>query len=186
MIQKLLKYRPFNKFNKIQKKAFKIKLLILDVDGVLTNGSVYMDSEGNEIKVFSVLDGIGMKMLRRTGVEIAIITGSFAQAIKHRMEFLGIKYVALGQERKINTFNDLKEQLNITNEQIAYVGDDIPDIAMLKLVGLPISVKNATPQIKQHASWITKNCGGNGAVREVCELIMKAQNTLQQQNAYYF
>lgn len=166
-------------------KAAKIKLLILDVDGVLNDGSVYMMHEGEEIKKFSALDGIGIKMLRRSGVEIAVITGSVSRAIKHRMSALGVKYIFLGAERKIPVFEQLKTQLGLNYEQIAYVGDDVPDLHILHQVGLPITVANAMPLVKTAALWTTQNMGGNGAVREVCELIMEAQNTLQKQYDFY-
>lgn len=185
-MNKLIRLIQFFKLNNIYKKAAQIKLLILDVDGVLSDGGVYMSDDGKELKKFSVLDGVGIKMLHRTGVEIAIITGSHAQAIQHRMQFLGIKHVFLGQERKMQTFNELKTKLNLKDKQIAYVGDDIPDIPLLKQVGLAITVANASSLVKKHAAWITKNSGASNVVREVCELIMRAQHTLQTQREYYF
>jgi len=170
----------------IEKKASKIKLLILDVDGVLTDGSIYYHADATHSKAFNVPDGLGMKMLMRSGVTIAIISGKSSLATKLRLEELGVKHIYLGHENKNAIFASLKSELKISNEAIACVGDDIPDVAILRQVGLGIAVKNATSQAKKAAAIITKNSGGKGAVREVCELIMKAQKTLKAEEARYF
>jgi 3-deoxy-D-manno-octulosonate 8-phosphate phosphatase (KDO 8-P phosphatase) len=170
---------------KISKKAKKIKLLILDVDGVLTDGSVFIDDDNKEIKAFNIYDGLGMKMLQRSGVEIAIISGGIATAVEHRALRLGIKYIFLGQERKLTTFLELKRKLNLDMEQIAYVGDDIPDFHIMKQVGLSCAVRNSVKEILKIADYITQKDGGLGAVREVCELIMYSQGTFKEQMECY-
>ncbi|ATW01688.1 3-deoxy-D-manno-octulosonate 8-phosphate phosphatase [Candidatus Legionella polyplacis] len=157
-------------------KAKKIKCLICDVDGVLTNGFFYIDNHGNEFKSFYVHDGIGIKLLIMAGIEVAIITISNSKIIDFRVRQLGIKYFFKGQTDKNHAFNKLKTILNLKNEEFAYIGDDIPDISVMKQVGLSISVSNATEQAKKNSIWQTKRAGGYGAVREVCELILNSQN----------
>lgn len=162
-----------------------IKLLILDVDGVLTDGTVYLTDDGIEIKSFNILDGIGIKMLLRSGVDIAIVTGSNSNAIKIRADRLGIKYVYLNQDNKFSAFNDLKNKLSLQNHEIAYMGDDLPDLYIMRQVGLSIAVANATQLVLDAAKIITKNKGGYGAVREICELILQEQGNFADQLEYF-
>lgn len=162
-----------------------IKLLILDVDGVLTSGTVYITDEGSEIKAFNILDGIGIKMLLRSGVDIAIITGSNSQAIMARAARLGIKHVYLNQENKFSAFNDLKNKLAVQNHEIAYMGDDFPDLYIMRHVGVSIAVANATKLVLDEAKIVTKNKGGFGAVREVCELILEVQGNFANQLEFF-
>ena len=162
--------------NKINQKAAKIKLLILDVDGVLTDGKIYISDSGIEYKGFYSKDGVGIKLLLKAGVEVAIISGRESVAVNHRMNGLGVKYIYQNQDDKIKAFDELKQDLNLKNEQIAYVGDDLPDLAAMLKSGLGIAVANAADTVKQQADWVTNTCGGMGAVREACELIMQAQN----------
>jgi len=170
----------------IQKKAEKIKLLILDVDGVLTDGTVFIDDDDKEMKAFNIHDGLGIRMLQRNGVEVAVISGGAASAIEHRAFRLGIKYIYLGKEKKTQVFLDLKQKLNLTDDQIAYVGDDIPDLPIMKQVGFAIAVSNAVAEVLAVADLVTKKAGGFGAVREVCNLIMSAQGTLKHAQQFYF
>jgi len=173
------------KTTEINKIIMNIKLLILDVDGVLTNGTVYLTDEGIEIKAFSILDGIGIKMLLRSGVDVGIITGSNSQAIKVRADRLGIKYIYLNQENKFSAFNDLKNKLSIQNHEIAYMGDDLPDLYLMHQVGLSIAVANATQLVLEDAKIVTKNKGGCGAVREICDLILQAQGNFANQLEFF-
>lgn len=160
-------------------KAAKIKLAIFDVDGVLTDGRLYFDPHGNEYKVFYVHDGLGFKLLKQSGVEVAIISSRNSSIVNLRMQNLGINHVYQGQEDKTKAFADLLVKLKLLPEQIAYVGDDLPDLPLIIRAGLGICVANAHALLKQHATWQTQAKGGKGAAREVCELIMEAQGTLQ-------
>ncbi len=165
----------------IFEKARQIRLVIFDVDGVLTDGSLFLGDDGQEYKAFYSRDGHGMKMLQASGVPIAIITGRSSDVVKHRVTDLGIEYVYQGQRDKLVGFEHLLQQLGIAPEAIAYVGDDVVDLPVMRRVGLAIAVQDAHPLVKQHAHWQTPSGGGRGAAREVCELIMEAQGTLQAQ-----
>lgn len=160
-------------------KAKHVKLLILDVDGVLTDGSIYINDNGVQELAFNIQDGLGIKLLQQTGVKVAIITGRSSNVVKVRAELLKIEHVYQGNVNKRLAFQELKEKLQLSNEQIAYVGDDLPDLPLLQQVGLSIAVANARDYIKQQTHWQTTAIGGKGAVREVCELIMRAQGTWQ-------
>ena len=163
----------------IIEKAAQIRLVIFDVDGVLTDGSLFLGDDGQEYKAFNSHDGHGMVMLQKTGVQIAIITGRTSDVVRIRMESLGISHVYQGFRDKLPAFEELKQKVGLGNEQIAYVGDDVVDLPAMSRVGLAIAVQNAHPFAKQHAHWITSKEGGRGAAREVCELLMEAQGTLQ-------
>jgi 3-deoxy-D-manno-octulosonate 8-phosphate phosphatase (KDO 8-P phosphatase) len=160
-------------------KAKQIRLAIFDVDGVMTAGALHYGSNGIESKYFHVHDGQGLKILKKSGVNIGIITTCKSDTVKRRMQDLGIEHVYQGQVDKLPAYNDIKQKLNLTDEQIAYVGDDLPDLAILSRVGLAITVKNAPKIMQQYTHWVTTKKGGKGAVREVCELIMQAQGTYQ-------
>lgn len=170
----------------ILQKAEKIKLVIFDVDGVLTDGRIIFGDDGQEYKGFNTRDGHGMKLLQYTGVEIGIITGRTSKVVEHRMQNLGITHVYQGQKVKLPAFEALIEQLGLQPEQCAYVGDDWVDLAIMHRVGLAVAVQDAHPLVKKHAHWITPSGGGKGAAREVCELIMEGQGTLQEQIERHF
>jgi 3-deoxy-D-manno-octulosonate 8-phosphate phosphatase (KDO 8-P phosphatase) len=159
----------------IVEKAKLIKLLILDVDGVLTDGRLFFDHQGNEYKSFHARDGHGIKLLRQTGVDVAIISGRASASVALRMKMLGIEHVYQGHENKRAAFNDVLEKMNIAPRQAAYVGDDLLDLPIMTRVGLSIAVNDANFAVKQRADWCTMLPGGQGAVREVCDLIMQAQ-----------
>ena len=161
----------------ILEKARKLKLLILDVDGVLTDGRLFFDNDGNEYKSFHARDGHGIKLLRQTGVEIAVISGRKSASVALRMKSLGIEHVYQGHENKIAAFNELIDKLGIMPEQAAHVGDDLLDLPIMIRVGLAIAVNDANFAVKQHADWCTSLSGGQGAVREVCDFIMQAQGS---------
>jgi 3-deoxy-D-manno-octulosonate 8-phosphate phosphatase (KDO 8-P phosphatase) len=169
----------------VWEKATLIRLVIFDVDGVLTDGSLYLDNRGEEYKAFYAPDGLGMTMLQTTGVAIAIITARCSEVVTHRMQSLGIKYIYQGQANKILAFNQLCQQLQLQPQQIAYVGDDMNDIAVMSQVGLAVAVANAHALVVKQAHWQTRAYGGRGAAREVCELIMQAQGTWITQLAQY-
>ena len=162
----------------IWQRAAGIKLLVLDVDGVLTDGRLLFDAEGREQKVFHARDGYGIRALMRSDIEVAIISGRKSRPVEARMQELDVRYVYLGQSDKIATLNKLAEQLGITLQQIAYVGDDMPDLECMQAVGMSIAVHDAHQTIRKISDWRTSLPGGRGAVREVCDLIMDAQQVI--------
>ena len=162
-------------------RAAKIRLVVFDVDGVLTNGGLFFGDDGLEYKMFYSRDGLGMKLLQRTGVEIGIITARSSKVVVHRMENLGIKHVYQGKLDKLPAFLALTEKLGITPAQTAYVGDDVVDLAVMQKAGLAIAPADAHPFVAKHAHWQTPHPGGHGAARDVCELVMQAQGTLDAQ-----
>ena len=159
-------------------QAKHIKLLICDVDGVLSDGTITIDDQGTESKGFHVHDGLGLKMLQQANIDVAIISSRDTQSVQQRMQALGIKHVFQGIKNKMDCYQRLLTQLSLTHEQIAYVGDDLPDLAVMQQVGLSVAVANANAFVKQHAHWQTTLTGGQGAVREVCDLILSAQQQL--------
>ncbi len=163
----------------ILEKAKHIRLVIFDVDGVLTTGELHYGQKGNELKIFHVHDGQGMKFLLQTGVQIGIITARHSDMTTQRMDDLGITYVYQDQADKVVAYEDLKQKLKLTDQQIAYIGDDLADLPLIRRAGLGITVANGIPILQQHAAWVTKAKGGEGAAREVCELIMQAQGSYQ-------
>ncbi len=163
----------------IQAKAAAIRLVVFDVDGVLTDGSLFIGDDGQEYKAFNSKDGHGMVMLRQTGVQIGIITGRSSEVVRIRMESLGIEQVYQGKRDKLPAYEELKRATGLVDAQVAYVGDDVVDLPVMTRAGLSIAVQDAHYLTKQHAHWVTPSGGGQGAAREVCELIMDAQGTLQ-------
>lgn len=161
--------------------AKKIKLVVFDVDGVLTDGSLFFGDDGQEYKAFYSRDGLGIKLLQRTGVEVGVITARESELVKHRMQNLDIKHFYQGRLDKIAAYEEMIKKLNVTPEQTAYAGDDVVDLPVMKQVGLAIAVQDAHPLVKKHAHWITEHNGGRGAARDICELIMEAQGTLDKQ-----
>lgn len=150
-------------------------MLVLDVDGVLTDGKLYFDHAGNEMKAFNTRDGLGMKALQRVGIEVAVITGRKSEAVAYRMNQLGIEHVYQGREDKLSAFLHLLETTGLDAEQVCFAGDDWIDLPVLIRVGLAVSVADAEDHAKQQAHWITRRNGGHGAVREICNLILEAQ-----------
>lgn len=166
-------------------RAKLIKLVAFDVDGVMTDGGLYLSDSGNEFKRFNTLDGLGIKLLKASGVEVAIITGRNSKCVGYRAKNLGIEHVYQGVEHKLAAMNDLLDRLKLTRDAAAYMGDDVVDLTVLRNVGLAISVPDAPQLVREHANYITQRRGGHGAVREACELIMHAQGTLDGQLAQY-
>jgi len=152
-----------------------IKLLILDVDGVMTDGRISIDDQGVETKAFNVKDGYGIRLLLAAGIDVAIITGRRSKSVEHRASDLGIKRIYQGVTDKKAVCIRLLEEKRLTSGQACFIGDDLPDIPLLKFVGLPVAVADAVKEVRETAQYITEKNGGNGAVREVCELILKAQ-----------
>jgi 3-deoxy-D-manno-octulosonate 8-phosphate phosphatase (KDO 8-P phosphatase) len=152
-----------------------IRLLILDVDGVLTDGSIILDNEGNELKRFHVRDGHGIKMLQRAGIEVAIITGRQSKVVELRAAELGIREVYQRCLDKVVAYVHILEKLGLTDRETAYVGDDVVDIPLLARAGLPIAVADAEEEARARAVMVTEKNGGRGAVREVTDFILKAK-----------
>ena len=166
-------------------KAANIKLAVFDVDGVLTNGQLILGESGNEYKAFHVRDGHGLVMLLESGCHIAVITARSSNIVAERMASLGIKYVYQGEKDKGARLMSLIDELGIERDQVAYTGDDVIDLPAMTKVGLPIAVADARPEVKEQAAWVTEERGGQGAVREVCELIMKAQGKFDERIKAY-
>ena len=161
---------------KVEAIAKDIKLLILDVDGVLTDGGIYFDDNGIEHKKFDSQDGCGIKLLELSGVEVAIITARSTRSVAHRLETLGVKNYYHGIKDKGQALNELSKKLSISLSESAFVGDDVIDLPAMSQVALPIAVANAHSFVKENALMVTKNAGGSGAVREVCDFLLKSQN----------
>jgi len=157
-----------------------IKLIILDVDGVMTDGSLYFDNQGQEFKAFNSKDGHGIRLLLENGIEVALITGRESELVKHRANNLKLspKLIYQGYRDKLPAFDDLLEKTGYKKEEIAYVGDDVIDLPIMSQVGFSIAVGDANWFVKDHSDWVCSINGGKGAVREVCELILNAQGKL--------
>ncbi|MBI5429571.1 MAG: HAD family hydrolase [Nitrosomonadales bacterium] len=162
-----------------------IRLVAFDVDGVMTDGGLYYSDSGEEFKRFNSLDGHGLKMLKASGVEIAIITGRTSRCVEARAKNLGIEHVYQGVERKLDAMVDLLNKLKLSRDAAAYMGDDVVDLCVMRHVGLSISVPESPQLVREHSDYVTQRGGGHGAVREACELIMSAQGTLDAQLAPY-
>ena len=156
-------------------RAARVKLLALDVDGVLTDGRLYFDNTGNEFKAFSTADGLGLKLLQQLGVPLAVITGRSSRIVADRAASLGIDHVYQGQDDKLTAYLDLLNQTGFSDEETCYAGDDWIDLPVLTRVGLAVTVPNADPEVQARSHWITPSGGGQGAVRELCHLLIDAR-----------
>ncbi len=170
----------------VLEKASRIRLLILDVDGVLTDGSLYLGNGGEEFKAFNIKDGLGIKLLMQSGVDVGVITGRSSALVAQRMESLGVKHLYQGRHEKLPAYQELLTKLALEPVQVGYVGDDLIDLPLMRRTGFAVAVQDAHSLVKQHAHWQTTLAGGRGAVREVCELLMKAQGTLDEAYQVYF
>jgi len=164
----------------VMQRAANIKLLICDVDGVMSDGNVYQGNSGEELKAFNVRDGYGIRCLLTSDIQVAIITGRKAKLLEDRCHTLGIQYLYQGQSDKLVAYQQLLDILQCTPQQVAYIGDDLIDWPVMKLVGLSVSVADAHPLIQQRADFTTSIAGGRGAVRELCDIILMAQNKFEQ------
>ena len=161
----------------VRRKAKKIRLLLLDVDGVLTDGRIVIDERGVESKNFHVRDGQGIALLVRAGIEVGFISARSSRAVSRRAKELGVRLVHQGVKDKLQTYDSIKQLHGIVDEQVAYVGDDIIDLAILRRAGLAVSVAEGSKELVSPVDFITRSAGGKGAVREVAELLLKAQGT---------
>jgi 3-deoxy-D-manno-octulosonate 8-phosphate phosphatase (KDO 8-P phosphatase) len=153
-------------------RAAKVRLLVLDVDGVLTDGRIYYGNDGEELKAFDIKDGLGIKLLQRAGVAVAIITGRQSEIVARRARELGIEDLTQGREDKLQALDELCQRRGLALEQCAYMGDDLPDLAAIRRAGLGMSVADASPVVRAAADWLSTRNGGEGAVREACEFIL--------------
>lgn len=165
----------------VRQKAARVKLLLLDVDGVLTDGGIFIDDRGIETKRFDVRDGQGITLLRRVGIEVGLITGRSSTIVRIRAKELGVGILYQGVRNKAEIYQRIKRKSSLADAYIAYVGDDIADVPLLQRAGLAIVVQDARDVVRPYADYITQAKGGAGAVREVCELILKAQGHLNLQ-----
>ncbi len=159
----------------LQSKAKKIKLLLLDVDGVLTDGTIILDNQGNELKAFHVRDGHGIKLAQRAGIVMGIITGRKSEVVNIRARELGIEEVHQGALKKIEIYESILAKYGVHDEEVAYMGDDIVDVDIFKRAGVAVTVSDADPSVGPYVDMITKNEGGRGAVREFINLLLKSQ-----------
>lgn len=171
--------------NKVSQLAADVRLLVLDVDGVLTDGKLYFSASGDTMKTFHTQDGQGIKLLRSSGIAVGVITGRKSEIVAQRAAELGLDHVLQGREDKLQALQELLIDTDYSLINVAYAGDDLPDLAAIQAAGLGIAVRNANAVVRDHADYVTEASGGNGAVREVCELIMRSQNTFDQQLAAY-
>lgn len=162
----------------VRARARQIRLLALDVDGTLTDGRLHLTAEGDEIKSFHVLDGQGLKLLRDVGIDVALITARNSPIVTRRAAELGLEHVYQGSHDKLGCLRALCQILALGPEQTAFIGDDLPDLPVLGWVGLAVAPANAHPWVRTRVHWITRNGGGNGAARELCDLILDAQGQL--------
>ena len=160
-------------------KLARVRLLALDVDGVLTNGSLYYGDGGETVKTFFARDGLGLRLLRECGVEVAVISGRESAAVANRMAELGIEHYYAGREDKRGALNELLAALSIGADEVAFIGDDVPDLSVLRSVGVAITVADGHSYVKDEAHWITDAPGGGGAVREVADAILECQGKLR-------
>lgn len=170
---------------KLAEKASTVKLLLLDVDGVLSDGKLYFSNTGEETKCFNTLDGHGIKMLRNSGVEVGIITGRKSAIVEKRAKDLGIQLLIQGREDKFTALKEMLASFPCELNNIAFLGDDYPDLSVMCKVGLSMSVANAHPEVVSRSIWQSTLSGGNGAVRQACDFIMQTQGSYQAALAPY-
>ena len=170
----------------VRSKAKAIRLLLLDVDGVLTDGGIIIDDRGLETKRFDVRDGQGIALLQMVGIDVGFITGRSSGVVRHRARELGVKHLYQGVKNKLDTYDAIKRRTRLGDRQIAYVGDDLGDVQILKRVGFSATVPNAGPLMARATHYVTQAAGGYGAVREIAELLLRAQNTWSKVLAKYF
>ncbi|MDO8661950.1 MAG: HAD-IIIA family hydrolase [Candidatus Omnitrophota bacterium] len=169
----------------LDERARKIKILLLDVDGVLTDGRIIYDSKGRDSKFFDVHDGLGVYILNKAGIKTIIVTAKSSKAIKPRARDMRVTEVFADVSPKSGVLDKILKKYQVTREEVCFVGDDLVDLGLMKIVGFPVAVFNACPEIKQAASYITIRYGGRGAVREIAELILKAQGKWGEMIRFY-
>jgi 3-deoxy-D-manno-octulosonate 8-phosphate phosphatase (KDO 8-P phosphatase) len=163
-----------------------IKLLLLDLDGVLTDGGILLDGRGDEVKRFDVRDGHGIRLAQRAGIGVGIISGRSARSARHRARELGIELFFQGVDDKLAVYEKVKRMTRLADSEIAYMGDDMVDLPLFRRVGFAVGVADGWPGLKRHIHYVTKHCGGRGAVREIVELLLKTQEKWEKVTARYY
>lgn len=159
----------------IENELKKIKLLLLDVDGVLTDGSVFLGTGNVELKAFNIQDGLGIRLAKAGGIEVGIITARTSEAVTLRARELGIDILFQGKKNKLDSYQEILSGLRLSDENVCYMGDDLPDLVLIRKAGFGVAVANACDEVRSHADFTTSREGGRGAVREVIEKILKSQ-----------
>lgn len=161
----------------LSQRARQVRLALFDVDGVMTDGTLFVSGQGESFKPFNILDGLGLKLLKSSGVATGILTGRSSAAVSARAGELEIDHLIQGANDKLRAYIDLQQQLGLDDEQICYMGDDLPDLPVLRRCGLALSPPGAVDEVRSEVHFVTRTRGGKGAVREACELIMRAQGS---------
>ncbi|GLI36199.1 KdsC family phosphatase [Desulforhabdus amnigena] len=172
--------------HELRMRILPVRLVIFDVDGVLTDGRIIYHDDGSEIKAFDVQDGHGIKLLQRAGIDVALVTGRYCRAVDNRAEGLGIKKVYQGVHYKVEAYEKILSETGLKDEEVGYVGDDLIDIPVMRRVGFAVAVSNATSHVMPYAHYVTRARGGSGAGREVCELILQVQGRWEKVTQRYF
>ncbi len=170
----------------MEEKLKKIKLLLLDVDGIMTDGRIIYDNQGNELKAFDVKDGHGLKMLQRAGIKIGIITGRQSEVVARRAKELGIEILYQKALSKLGPYQEILTDQGLNDDQVAYMGDDVVDLPILRRVGFSATVADAVPDVPPLVDYVTRRSGGRGAVREVCDLLLRASGHWDELTKRYF
>jgi len=161
----------------LSQRARQVRLALFDVDGVMTDGTLFVSGQGESFKPFNILDGLGLKLLKSSGVATGILTGRSSAAVSTRAGELDIDHLIQGANDKLRAYVDLRQQLGLDDEHICYMGDDLPDLPVLRRCGLALSPPGAVDEVRSEVHFVTRTRGGKGAVREACELIMRAQGS---------
>ena len=169
----------------LEERMKRIRLIIMDVDGVLTDGGIYMGPDGEAMKRFDIKDGLGIALWRRVGGKTAILTGRSSKIVENRAKELHISVVRQGCTDKRTAYEDLKKEMHFSDEEIAYIGDDLIDLPVMRRAGLPVAVADAAPEAKEAALLVTEHAGGHGAIRETAELLLRAQGLFEDAAAQY-
>lgn len=169
----------------LSQRASRIRLALFDVDGVMTDGSLFISESGEAFKPFNILDGLGLKLLKNSGVATGILTGRSSTSVQARASELNIDHFIQGAENKLEAYAELRQRLGLDDAQVCYMGDDLPDLPVLLRCGLALSPPGAVRLVREHVHFVTRTSAGKGAVREACELIMQAQGTLESQIGGY-
>lgn len=169
----------------VSQRARQVRLALFDVDGVMTDGKLFISESGESFKAFNILDGLGLKLLKSSGVSTGILTGRSSASVKARASELAIDHLIQGAEDKLQAFSQLHSGLGLDESQVCYMGDDLPDLPVLRRCGLAIVPPNAVQQVREQAHFVTRSSAGHGAVREACELIMQAQGTWEEHTRSY-
>lgn len=177
---------PVNADATLQKRIQPVRLMIFDVDGVLTDGRIIYQDDGAEIKAFDVRDGHGIKLLQRAGIEVALITGRYCKAVEHRARGLGIGRLYQGIHNKVEAYEKILSETGLGDEEVGYMGDDLIDIPVMRRVGFATAVADAIPHVIPYAHYVARLNGGHGACREVCELILQVQGLWDNVTERYF